>query len=109
MWAFPCSWYVGNCFFLTLEAFLIFSKWKGQYFISATITVKTVLSKSGLTVTVLPKWCNCILFSKSCFQEKEEEGRERRGRGRDPVTKNRVSQLLGEDVKRLGDGMFQDS
>lgn len=63
MWAFALQLVFKGLFSLTLEALLIFSTWKGQYFISATIMVKTALSKSGLKIIVLPKWYYCILLS----------------------------------------------
>lgn len=77
MWAFPLKLVLRGLFSLTLEALLIFSMWKGQCFISATIVVKTALSKSGLKVIVLHKWYYCVLFSRSYFKEREE----RKGRG----------------------------
>lgn len=80
MWAFSPQLVLRGLFSLTLEAFLIFSTWKGQYFISATIMVKTALSKSGLKAIVLPKWYYCVLFSKSYFKEKEEGEGGRDGR-----------------------------
>ena len=55
MWAFSLKLVFRGLFSLTLEALLIFSTWKDRYFISATIMVKTALSKSGLKVIVLPK------------------------------------------------------
>lgn len=88
MWAFSLQLVFMGLFSLTPEALLIFSTWKGQYFIWATIMVKTALSKSGLKAVVLPKWYYCILFSKSYFKEKEEveggrDGRRKSERSRD--------------------------
>lgn len=109
MWAFPLKLVFRGLFSPTRQALLIFSTWKGQYFISATIMVKTALSKSGLKVIVLPKWYYCVLFSKSCLKEREERegvGKERE-RERDSETKNRVSRMLSEDMKDQGRGYFE--
>ena len=70
MWAFSLQLAFKGLFALTLETLLIFSTWKSQYFVSATMIVKGTLSKSGLKVIVITKWYYCMLFAKSCFKEK---------------------------------------
>lgn len=107
MWAFPLKLVFRGLFSPTRQALLIFSTWKGQYFISATIMVKTALSKSGLKVIVLPKWYYCVLFSKSCFKEREEREGVGKERERDSETKNRVSRMLSEDMKDEGRGYLE--
>ena len=117
MWALPLQLVVRGLFFLTLEALLIFSTWKGQYFISATIMVKTALSKSGLKVIVLPSGTIVHCFQKAILKRKRRRGR---GRGeevgrtrhrhrdpeRDPEMEDRVSTRLSEHVMGLG-GCFK--
>lgn len=80
MWALPLQLVVRGLFFLTLEALLIFSTWKGQYFISATIMVKTALSKSGLKVIVFPNGTIVHCFQKAILKRKRRQGR---GRGKE--------------------------
>lgn len=64
MWALSLQLVFRGFYFLTLEALLIFSTWKGQYFISATIMVKTAPSKSRLKAIVLPMVLLYIVFKR---------------------------------------------
>lgn len=105
MWAFSLKLVFRGLFSLTLEALLIFPTWKGQYFISATIMVKTALSKSGLKVTVLSKNGTIVYCFQRAILKRERRGKEgergggEKGRERDSETKNRVSKMLSEDVR----------
>lgn len=108
MWAFSLRLAFRGLYFLTLEALLIFPTWKGQYFISAIIMVKTALSKSRLKVIVLPHGTIVHCFQKAILKSERRRGEEV-GTKRDPESKRRVSVMLSEDVKGLGGRGFQGS
>lgn len=116
MWAFPLQLVFRGLYFLTLEALLIFSTWKGQYFISPTIMVKTALSKSRWKVIVRPSGPIVHCFQKAILKRERRRGEEVRanrdterdtGGERDPETRHRVNTVLRDGVKGLGRRMFQ--